>query len=254
MLELEQIAVLEDNYIYLIYQKGKPEAAVIDPAEAAPVMERLQEKNLTLTHILNTHHHADHVGGNITLAKLTGCEIIGAGNDQHRIPGISRTVFEGDSIEICGKVAKILSVPGHTLGHIAYWFVDDQMLFCGDTLFSLGCGRLFEGDGPTMWQSLQKFRSLPDDTQVICAHEYTAANADFALSIDGDNLALIEKVEKVRKLRRMNQPTVPCRLGEEKHTNPFLRADDPKLAQALGMANANPAELFSEMRARKDRF
>jgi hydroxyacylglutathione hydrolase len=251
-LTIVQIPVLRDNYVYLLHDEAQQATAAVDPAVAEPVLRELRKRRWALTHILNTHHHGDHVGGNLALKAATGCSIVGFGDDAHRIPGIDRRVDIGDRVDIGRARAEVIAVPGHTLGHIAFWFADEEALFCGDTLFSLGCGRLFEGSATMMWESLKRLRALPDATRVYCAHEYTEANAAFALTVDPHNAALRARATEVRELRRQGRPTVPSRLGEEKKANPFLRADDPIFAPLAGGGDA--ARVFAEIRRRKDVF
>jgi len=185
---------------------------------------------------------------------VTGCTIVGPKYDRDRIPGIDVEVSEETGYDFGKAHADIYFVPGHTRGHIAYWFAESNALFCGDTLFSLGCGRLFEGNPKQMWHSLGKIRALPDDARVYCAHEYTEANARFALTVDPANEALKARMSEIRKLRAADRPTVPSRLGDEKAANPFLRADDPALAANVGLGGADPVEVFGEVRRRKDNF
>ncbi len=253
-LQIVQIPVLSDNYVYLLHDAGSGATAVVDPAVAEPVQAALAERGWTLTHILNTHHHNDHTGGNLALKQATGCTIIGNRADAARLPGLDVGVGEGDSVSVGGATAQVLEVSGHTVGHIAYWFPESKALFCGDTLFALGCGRMFEGDPDTFWTSLSKLRSLPDDTQVFCAHEYTLANYRFAAALDPDNPALQARGVAIRELRERGTPTVPSVLADEKATNPFLRADDATLAGRLGLAGRPPSEVFAEIRRRKDSF
>jgi len=252
--EIVQIPVLGDNYVYLAHDPAGGETAVVDPAVASPVQDILDKKGWKLTHILNTHHHHDHTGGNLELKNKYGCTIIGAESDSDRIPGIDVKVGEGDGVSVGRFRASVFEVPGHTSGHIAYWFADSQALFCGDALFSLGCGRIFEGTPEQMWSSLKKLRDLPDDTRVYCAHEYTNANADFALSVDPDNKALQQRADQVLELRQAGKPTVPSILGEEKAINPFLRADNAELLNAAGLTGTDAILAFAEIRRRKDVF
>lgn len=253
-LDIRQIPALSDNYIYLVREAGTGACAAVDPAEAGPVLAALDRLGWRLTHILNTHHHGDHVGGNRELKDRTGCTIVGHARDAARIPGIDVRVGDGDTVSLGNASARVIAIDGHTVGHIAYWFADAAALFCGDTLFSLGCGRLFEGTAAQMWTSLGRLRDLPAETRIYCGHEYTEANARFALSLDPDNPALRARAADVRELRARAQPTVPSVLGDERACNPFLRADDPGLQRALGMAGAAPAAVFAEIRRRKDVF
>lgn len=254
MLEIVQIPVLTDNYIYLVHDPDSGLTAVVDPAEAKPPLGEAERRGWKITHILNTHHHGDHVGGNLEIKERTGCTIVGPRADRARIPGIDIEVGDGDSFTFGTSTAEIFDVPGHTRGHIAYWFSRDNALFCGDTLFALGCGRMFEGTAEQMWTSLSRLRALPDDTRVFCAHEYTQANARFAVSVDPANADLKARAAKIDDLRAQGIPTVPSGLGEEKRTNPFLRADDPAMAKAVGLVGADPVAVFAEIRHRKDVF
>jgi hydroxyacylglutathione hydrolase len=254
VLQLHQIPVLRDNYVYLARDPVSGACAAVDPSVADPVLAALNGLGWRLTHILNTHHHQDHVGGNLALKAATRCTIIGHSRDASRIPGIERGVAEGDEVAIGAQTARVIEVYGHTRGHIAYWFSQSHALFCGDTLFSLGCGRLFEGKAEEMWASLLKLRALPDDTRVYCAHEYTAGNAAFALTIDAANPALIKRAAEVRDLRARGLPTVPSTIGAERAANPFLRADDARIKQAIGLPAASSVEAFAEIRRRKDVF
>ncbi len=254
MLQIEQIPCLSDNYVYLVHEPAQGLTAVVDPAETAPVLAALAAHGWRLTHILNTHHHYDHVGGNLELKAATGCKIVGPRADRERIPGIDEEVADGDTYAFGARTAKVFDVPGHTRGHIAYWFGEDAALFCGDTLFALGCGRLFEGTPVQMWDSLSKLRALPGDTRVFCAHEYTQSNGRFALSVEPGNAALVARMQEVNRRRAANEPTVPSRLAEELATNPFLRPDSAEIQHTVGLVGAPLAEVFGATRARKDTF
>ncbi|MBT3361061.1 MAG: hydroxyacylglutathione hydrolase [Rhodospirillales bacterium] len=253
-LEVHQVPVLSDNYVYLVRDPDTGSCAAVDPAVAEPVLQTLDRLGWKLTHIFCTHHHMDHIGGNLEVKQATGCTIVGAGADAGRIPGIDVEVGNGDLVELGGKTARVFEVPGHTSGHVAYWFENSQALFCGDTLFSLGCGRLFEGTADQMWESLSRLRGLPGETRIFCAHEYTNSNADFALSIDPNNPALKKRADEVLTLREAGKPTVPSTLADECAANPFLRADAPDLQRATGMEGRDAVEVFAEIRRRKDRF
>ncbi len=245
---------MSDNYVYLVHDPATGKCAAIDPAVATPVLEVLDRLGWSLSHILCTHHHGDHIDGNLDLKRMTGCTIVAAAKDRERIPGIDREVRDGDTISVGGAKAKVLEVPGHTKGHVAYWFAGSDALFCGDALFSLGCGRMFEGTAEQMWGSLETLRGLPDETRVFCAHEYTNSNADFALSIDPENTALQARAEEVLALRQAGKPTVPSTMGLERATNPFLRVDSDDLLKAAGLEGMGPTPAFAEIRSRKDKF
>ena len=253
-LEIEQIPTRTDNYVYLIKESGQGKVGVIDPSDAEPVIETLDHLGWELTHIINTHHPNDQTGGNLELKEKYGCIVVGPLADHDRIAGIDIDVKDGDTYSFGDAIARVYDTPGHTRGHIAYWFDESKALFCGDTLFALGCGRVFEGTFEQMWESLGKLRALPDDTMVYCAHEYTQANANFAITVETGNQKLMERAAEINSLRAANQPTVPSLLGLEKETNPFLRADIKTLAEAVGMPSASPVEVFSEVRTRKDSF
>lgn len=253
-IDVHQIPVLSDNYIYLARDTASGACAVIDPALAEPVLDAAKELGWSITHILNTHHHSDHVGGNLEIKEATGCTIVGPKADAGRIPGIDSQVDDGDTYMLGEAEAKVFFVPGHTRGHIAYWFEGSDTLFSGDTLFALGCGRLFEGTPGQMWESLSKLRELPDATRIYCAHEYTQSNARFALTVEPDNAALIARAAAIDEARAKDQPTVPSTLGEERATNPFLRADQASLAAGVGLSGADPVAVFAEVRKRKDSF
>ena len=254
MLDIVQIPVLTDNYIYLLHDSVSGETAVVDPALAKPVLDLLESKGWQLTYILNTHHHWDHVGGNLELKQNTGCKIIAAYADSERIPGIDRGVFEHDVISLGLHQAIVIETSGHTIGHIVYYFAKDEALFCGDTLFAMGCGRLFVGTAEQMWTSLQKLKVLPPSIRVYCTHEYTQANGRFALSVEPDNFKLQQRIIEVAELRSANQSTVPSTIGNEKATNPFFREDSVSIQKNLGLESQSPVLVFTELRKRKDSF
>ncbi|MGR8980229.1 MAG: hydroxyacylglutathione hydrolase [Gammaproteobacteria bacterium] len=254
MLEIFSLPVLTDNYIHLIHDPVSSETGVVDPALAQPVLDFLDKKGWRLTYVFNTHHHWDHVNGNQELKHQTGCTIIAPAADRHRIPGIDKDVGEGDTVSLGRHPARILDTPGHTSGHIVYHFYEDHLLFCGDTLFVMGCGRLFEGTAEQMWRSLQKLKSLPEITQIYCAHEYTQKNGRFALTVEPENQALQEKMKVIDRMRRNNEPTVPSTIKDELETNPFFREDSPSLQRNLRMTNRTPVEIFAEIRRLKDGF
>jgi hydroxyacylglutathione hydrolase len=253
-LEIVRVPALSDNYVWLAHDPATAATAVVDPAEVAPVLKALEQRGWRLTHILNTHHHADHVGGNIALKRQFGCTVVGPRADRDRIPEIETEVGESDTYRLGEAEAHVYDVPGHTRGHIAYWFPESQALFCGDTIFAMGCGRLFEGTPQQMWSSLSKLRKLPPETRVYCAHEYTQSNARFALTVEPTNQMLHQRARAVDMMRARGEPTVPSTMGEELATNPFLRADKPELIAAAGLAGKPPAEAFAEIRRRKDKF
>jgi hydroxyacylglutathione hydrolase len=250
MTEIEIVPCLSDNYAYLV--KSGDACAVVDPSEAAPVRAALARTGWSLTYILNTHHHLDHCGGNLDLKRETGATIVGPGKDADRIPGIDVGVDEASGWEFDGRKVKVLEVPAHTRGAIT--FVIDDNGFTGDTLFLMGCGRLFEGDPQMMWTSLSKLMTLPDETKIFCGHEYTESNGRFALTLEPGNQALRKRMEDVRAARAQKAPTVPATLGLEKQTNPFLRPDSAEIRKSLGLEGASTVAAFGEIRARKDKF
>lgn len=253
-LEIHQFPCLSDNYGVLVHDSEANVTASIDTPEAAPIEAALERNGWTLTHILNTHHHGDHTGGNQALKAKTGCTIVGPKLEAGKIPGIDIAVGEGETYDFGGHVARIIETPGHTLGHIAYHFADDGVAFVGDTLFALGCGRVFEGTMAQMWSGLQKLMTLPPQTTVYCGHEYTMANAAFAATIEPDNQELLERIKEIEALRADGKPTVPTTIDVELRTNPFLRPAEAGVQKHLGLEGANPGDVFAEIRTRKDNF
>ena len=253
-LEVHQFPCLADNYGYLIHDPDAGVTATIDTPEVPPINAALKQRGWALTHILNTHHHFDHAGGNLELKQQWGCTIVGSRDDAERIPGIDIKVGDGERYQFGNHEAQIFDVSGHTIGHIAWYFAAAGKLFCGDALFALGCGRLFEGSPGQMWTSLQKLAALPDGTGVYCAHEYTQANAAFALSVEPQNQALQARAREIDALRADGKPTVPSTIGLEKQTNPFLRPMSADLQANLKMTGAELVDVFAETRRRKDHF
>lgn len=253
-LEIDHLICLKDNFVWLLREPKSGAVAVVDPSEALPVKAKLDQLGWKLTHILNTHHHSDHTGGNEELKKLTGATIVGPKADKDRIPGIDVMLGDNETYRFGDETMRAYDIPGHTRGHIALWFEQSKAVFAGDTLFSLGCGRMFEGTAPMMWNSLSKLRRLPGDTRLYCGHEYTQSNAKFALTVDPENAALKKRAAEVDALRAKGLPTLPTTMAEECAANPFLRAADPVLARNVGLAGADPAAVFGEIRARKDKF
>jgi len=257
-MNIYRLPALNDNYIFLLHDPVANVAAVVDPADADCVLRQLETLKSPLIAIFNTHHHNDHVGGNKKLlAQFPEAIVYGGAEDRGRIPGQQVFLQEGDRVEFGDRVGQVLFVPGHTRAHIAYYFPSTQSdepgeLFCGDTLFSGGCGRLFEGTPTQMVESLSKIRSLPDPTRVWCAHEYTQKNLEFDLTVDRDNLDLQQRYQEVKQLRDRGEPTIPAWLGVEKRTNPFLRWDEAGLQQTV--KSNNPVQTFARLRGMKDQF
>ena len=255
-MKIIQIPLLRDNYGYLIVCPKTSEAGIIDPSEAEPVLRRVEQEKVALTAILNTHHHRDHTGGNEGLLARHKLKVYGHKNDQGRIPGLTNGVDEGDEIQIGELRGKVLFIPGHTTGHVAYLFSNN--LFCGDTLFTAGCGRLFEGTPEQMHGSLKKLMALPDDTKVYCGHEYTENNLRFAMTLEPKNHKLVSRFESVQTQRARGVPTVPSTIEEEKQTNPFLRWDSKEIQTNLKAGAADlrldPVSIFATVRKLKDAF
>jgi hydroxyacylglutathione hydrolase len=253
-MEITIIPVLKDNYSYVLRDEQHNLTAVIDPSEAVPILAFLQTKNWQLNYILNTHHHSDHVGGNLELKAATNCQIIASYYDKDRIPGIDQSFSDGEKFAFGESEAEIIFIPGHTLGHIAYYFKDAQALFCGDTLFSLGCGRLFEGTPEQMVASLNKLASLPEDTKIYPGHEYTESNSMFALTIEPSNPLLQNKMRIVKELRSRNISTIPSTLQEELECNPFLRTGSREIQENIGLTGENQVTIFTKIRQLKNEF
>ena len=253
-LQIETVPCLSDNYAYLAHDPETGETAVIDVPEAAPILKALAENGWRANKVLITHHHADHVQGLDDILARHPAQVVGHAADAARLPRLDLALNDGDTVSIGSETGTVLDVSGHTIGHVAYHFPQSAVVFTADSLMALGCGRVFEGTMPQMWESLQKLAALPPRTTVCSGHEYTMTNAKFALTIDPDNPALISRAGKVEKARAQGQPTVPSELSEELETNPFLRAADPGVQAHLGMTGAPAAEVFAEIRRRKDDF
>ncbi|MEM7289270.1 MAG: hydroxyacylglutathione hydrolase [Pseudomonadota bacterium] len=251
-LEFFQFPTLSDNYGVLVNDPVSGDTASIDAPDAGDVNNALETKGWSLTHILVTHHHFDHVQGIAQLKEANRCHVIGPADEADKIDTLDQTVSDGESFEFGGEPVRCISTPGHTLGMINYHFPESSVIFTGDTLFSLGCGRIFEGDPAMMWASMRKLIELAPETQVYCGHEYTQSNARFALTVDPENAKLVIRAAKVDALRAEGKPTLPTTIGEELATNPFMRVDDPAIRQILGMESASDADVFAEIRKRKD--
>jgi len=243
-----------DNYGVLLHYPESGATASIDAPEVAPIEAALNATGWKLTDILVTHHHADHTDGILALKDKYKCRVVAPAAEASKIPGVDETVREGAKVKVGTLSANVIETPGHTLGHIAYWFHADKLAFVGDPLFSIGCGRVIEGTPQQMWHSLVKLRDLPNDTDVYCGHEYTAANIKFARTIEPNNKALAARETEANQELAAGRPTIPVTIGEEKLANPFLRADLTELAAGIGMAGKPAAEVFAEIRARKNNF
>jgi len=252
-LKLHQFPCRSDNFGVLIHDPAAGVTASIDAPETAAVRKALADTGWKLTHIFTTHHHADHTDGNLELKTLTGCTIVGPRGESGKIPGIDSVMGGGEMLSFGGHQAKVLDTPGHTLGHISLWFEEAKVAFVGDTLFSLGCGRIIEGDPQMMWTSLGRLMALPPDTSFHCGHEYTEANARFALGIEPGNTALQARAAEVKALRAAGKPTLPSTIGAELAANPFLRPHSPEIRQRLGMAGKPDWQVFAEIRERKNK-
>ena len=250
----DQFPCRSDNYGVLVHDSSSGATASIDAPDAAAVLQALDRRGWKLTDILVTHHHADHVEGIAGLkARFPDVRVVAPAKEATRIGGVDLGVSEGDVVVVGNMHAKVLETPGHTAGHVVYWFEGDDTLFAGDTLFSLGCGRVLETPMHVMWDSLIKLSQLPGETQVYCGHEYTLANAKFALGVDPGNVVLEERAREVEALRAQGRPTLPTTIALELAANPFLRADKPEVKAAIGMPDAEGAAVFAELRERKNR-
>jgi len=253
-LEVHQFPARSDNYGVVIHDPETGATASIDAPDADAVIKALCQKGWTLTHILTTHHHGDHTAGNKRLKALTGCIVVGPKQEAGSIPAIDVEVSEGDGVAVGKRNGLVIETPGHTRGHVSYFFPDDGIVFVGDTLFSVGCGKLLEGDAKTMWRSLQKLMALPAETQLYCGHEYTRANTKFALTVEPDNAELQARALEAEELAKRREPALPTTIARELATNPFLRPASPEIQKRLGMEGRELWEIFGETRRRKDRF
>lgn len=251
--DIRLFTCLTDNFGVLIHDPATKATAAIDAPEAAPIIKALEREGWALTDILITHHHGDHVGGVAELKQKYKCRVVAPHDKKVKIADVDLRVAQGDIVKVGSLLGRVLETPGHTLDHVSYVFDDEKVVFAADTLFSIGCGRVFEGTYPMMWDSLLKLRALPDDFRLYCGHEYTASNVKFALGIEPGNPALKARADEVTRLRAANKPTVPTLMGEEKKANVFLRADDPAVAAAVHMKGAGGAEVFGELRERKNK-
>jgi hydroxyacylglutathione hydrolase len=251
--EIRLFPCLTDNFGCLIHDPATKATASIDAPEAAPIVKALEREGWKLTDILVTHHHQDHVGGVAELKQKYKCRVVAPHDKSARIADVDLRAKQGDVVKVGGLLARVLETPGHTLDHVSYVFDNEKALFAADTLFSIGCGRVFEGTYPMMWDSLLKLRALPDDFKLYCGHEYTAANIKFALTVDPDNAALKTRAAEVTRLRADGKPTIPVMLADEKKANVFLRADEPSIAANLHMKGKSAADVFGELRERKNK-
>ena len=252
-LEIVTVPCLSDNYAYVLHNATTGETAVVDVPDAAPLKQVLNDRGWTLTDILITHHHYDHIDG-VEDLRGPGVRVIGAAADAHRLPPLDEAIEQGSDLIVCGESVQVFDTPGHTIGHVSFYFHDTGAAFTADTLMAMGCGRLFEGTPDMMWASLSALMALPPETTICSGHEYTASNARFALTIEPENPDLISRVQQITQARADNRPTVPSKLADEIATNPFLRANVPEIKAALGMEHAEDVAVFAEIRRRKDNF
>lgn len=252
--KIHLIPAFETNYVFAMHDDTNNVVAIVDPGDAAPVFAWLEEQKLKPTHILLTHHHGDHIGGVDAIREKYACEVIGHKNDAARLPKLNKEVVNGDHFTLDSHDIEVLELPGHTIGHIAFYIADLKALFIGDTLFSMGCGRLFEGTFEQMFHSLNRIETLPENTQIYCAHEYTLKNAEFALTVDPANSNLQQRFDEALKMRQKKIPTIPTNLGLEKDTNPFLRSDSEGIREHLKMPDASDLEVFTKIRQLRNEF
>tara|TARA_A100001035_G_C27764946_1_gene493146 strand:- start:684 stop:1445 length:762 start_codon:yes stop_codon:yes gene_type:complete len=248
------VKCLTDNYSYIIYDEESLVAVVIDPSEAEPIIKEVEKNNLNLKYIINTHHHYDHIGGNTSLKKKYKCKVVGFEKDKNRIPGIDIKLNDKQKWKNELFDCEILHIPGHTSGHISIYIKKINALFTGDTLFSLGCGRLFEGSYEEMFNSLNKLKKFPVHTKIYCGHEYTKKNSEFCKSIDSKNSKLVNKIKEININIKNNKPTIPSTLKDELECNIFLRADNPEIQKQLGIKSIDPIKTFKKLRDLKDNF
>lgn len=253
-LQIECFPCRSDNFGVLLHDPETLLTASVDAPEEAAIVAAAERRGWKISHIFTTHHHQDHVEANLALKERYGLSIIGPAAEARKIPGIDRTVADGSSFLFGSNTVRVIETPGHTAGHVCYHLPDSKLLFAADTLFALGCGRLFERPAADMWASLQKLAALPDETVVYFGHEYTQSNARFALTIDPDNVRLRNRAQEIDEMRANGRFTVPTTIGLEKETNPFLRAGDPAIRALLGMQDASNEDVFAEIRRRKDNF
>jgi len=253
-MKIEVISCLKDNYSYLIIDEKTKKTCVVDPSESEPIINFLEKSNLKLNYILNTHHHYDHVGGNSELKKKYKSKVVGFKGDYKRIPEIDIMLEDGEIWKEENFEAKVIHIPGHTLGHICFYFFNENNLFTGDTLFSLGCGKIFEGTYKQMFLSLEKIKKLPLETKIYCGHEYTLQNSKFCITYDDKNKSLKEKIKEINKKLRLNKPTIPSTLKDELKNNIFLRSNDQKIKTNLNIPDSSSLETFSKLRDLKDNF
>jgi hydroxyacylglutathione hydrolase len=252
-LSVALIPCLTDNYCVLLHSEEDGATVAIDAPDAAAVSRALDERGWRLTDLFITHHHTDHTQGIAALKERYGCTVTGPAGEAERIQGLDRTVDESSALTFAGRNVRVIETPGHTLGHIAYFFTEDQLVFTGDTLFAMGCGRIFEGDAESMWGGVQKLLALPGTTSVYCGHEYTAANGRFALTIEPENDELVKRMASVTALREKNAPTIPTTLALEQQTNPFLRVSQPGIRARLGMERMPDWKVFQRLRELKNK-